>query len=189
MPFSVTDDVSFPISLYATTKKTNELMAYTYSHLYGVPATGLRFFTVYGPWGRPDMAYFKFTYNILNDIPIKIYNHGNMKRDFTYVDDIVAGIELVLEKSPMSNASGDCYKLYNLGKGHPEKIMDFVTILEKILGKKAKKEYYPMQPGDVYQTYADIKDMEQDFGFFASTTLENGLKKFVTWYKQYNQIQ
>ena len=184
-PFSTTDNVDHPISLYAATKKSNELMAYTYSHLYGIPATGLRFFTVYGPYGRPDMAYFKFANLIRNGKPIKIYNNGDMLRDFTYVDDIVTCIEHMICNPPKVNANGDRYKVYNIGNNSPVKLMDFIETLEKALGKTAEKEYLPMQPGDVYQTYADVSELERDFDFRPSTSIEKGLGKFAEWYRDY----
>lgn len=184
-PFSTTDNVDHPISLYAATKKSDELMAYTYSHLYGIPATGLRFFTVYGPFGRPDMAYFKFTNKIRQGEPIQIYNNGDMYRDFTYVDDIVTGIEHMLCNPPKKNELGDRYKVYNIGNNKPEKLMHFIEVLEQALGKTAKKEFLPMQPGDVYQTYADVSELERDFDFKPSTTIEEGLGKFAEWYKDY----
>ena len=184
-PFSTTDKVDHPISLYAATKKSNELMAYTYSHLYGIPATGLRFFTVYGPYGRPDMAYFKFTNLIAEGKPIKIYNNGDMYRDFTYVDDIVTGIEHMLCNPPKENEQGDRYKVYNIGNNKPEKLMYFIETLEKAIGKKAEKEFLPMQPGDVYQTYADVSELERDFDFKPHTSIEEGLGHFAKWYKEY----
>jgi UDP-glucuronate 4-epimerase len=184
-PFSTTDNVDHPISLYAATKKSNELMAYTYSHLYHIPATGLRFFTVYGPYGRPDMAYFKFTNLIMQGKPIKIYNQGDMYRDFTYIDDIVHGIENMLCNPPKENKYGDSYKIYNIGNNKPEKLMYFIETLEKAIGKKAKKEYLPMQPGDVYQTYADVNELVRDFDFKPNTSIEEGLKKFAEWYQNY----
>lgn len=184
-PFATTDNVDHPISLYAATKKSDELMAYTYSHLYGIPATGLRFFTVYGPWGRPDMAYFKFTNKIVRGEPIQIYNHGDMLRDFTYVDDIVRGVENMLCNPPKANEFGDRYKVYNIGNNKPEKLMDFIETLEKAIGREAKKEYLPMQPGDVYQTYADVTDLIRDFDFKPSTPISEGLGRFAEWYKDY----
>lgn len=187
-PFSTTDNVDHPISLYAATKKSNELMAYTYSHLYGIPATGLRFFTVYGPFGRPDMAYFKFTNKIRNGESIQIYNHGDMYRDFTYVDDIVTGIEHMLCNPPKENESGDQYKVYNIGNNKPEKLMHFIEVLEQAIGKTAKKEFLPMQPGDVYQTYADVSELERDFDFKPATTIEEGLGRFAKWYKAYYKL-
>lgn len=187
-PFSTDDNVDHPISLYAATKKSNELMAFTYSHLYGIPATGLRFFTVYGPFGRPDMAYFSFTNKIVNGETIKIFNNGDMYRDFTYVDDIVTGIENMLESPPKPDESGDCHKVYNIGNNSPEKLMYFIETLEKCIGKTAKKEFLPMQPGDVYQTYADVSELEKDFGFKPATSIEEGLSKFAAWYKEYYKI-
>lgn len=187
-PFSTSDNVDHPISLYAATKKSDELMAYTYSHLYGIPATGLRFFTVYGPYGRPDMAYFKFANKIRKGEPIQIYNHGDMYRDFTYVDDIVTGIEHMLCNPPKANELGDLYKVYNIGNHKPEQLMHFIEVLEQALGQKAEKEYLPMQPGDVYQTYADVTDLQKDFDFKPETTIEEGLGKFAAWYKKYYDI-
>lgn len=188
-PFATTDNVDHPISLYAATKKTDELMAYTYCHLYGIPATGLRFFTVYGPFGRPDMAYFKFTNKIMKGEPITIFNQGDMYRDFTYVDDIVTGIQNMLCCPPKPNGEGDRYKIYNIGNNHPEKLMTFIETLEKALGKTAEKEYLPMQPGDVYQTYADVSELEKDFGFRPSTSIAEGLGNFARWYREYYHIE
>lgn len=182
-PFSTTDNVDHPISFYAATKKADELMAYTYSHLYGIPVTGLRFFTVYGPYGRPDMAYFKFAELISSEQPIKIYNHGDMLRDFTYIDDIVEGVKRILNNPPQADWSGVQYKIYNIGNNHPVKLLDFIETLEKALGMKAKKEYLPMQPGDVYQTYADISELERDFAFRPQIKIAEGLQKFADWYK------
>lgn len=187
-PFSTSDNVDHPISLYAATKKSDELMAYTYSHLYDIPATGLRFFTVYGPYGRPDMAYFKFANKIRKGEPIQIYNHGDMYRDFTYVDDIVTGIEHMLCNPPKANELGDLYKVYNIGNHKPEQLMHFIEVLEQALGQKAEKEYLPMQPGDVYQTYADVTDLQKDFDFKPETTIEEGLGKFAVWYKKYYDL-
>jgi len=184
-PFATTDNVDHPISLYAATKKSNELMAYTYSHLYAIPSTGLRFFTVYGPFGRPDMAYFKFTNMIKRGETIKIYNNGDMYRDFTYVDDIVQGIENILCNPPKPNEYGDKYKVYNIGNNKPEKLMYFIEVLEKAIGQEAKKEFLPMQPGDVYQTYADVSELVKDFDFKPSTSIKTGLGKFAEWYKEY----
>ena len=189
VPFSTFDNVDQPISLYAATKKSNELMAYSYSHLYKIPVTGLRFFTVYGPWGRPDMACYKFANLIMKDKPIKIYNNGDMLRDFTYIDDIITGIERMLESPPKANEHGDRYKIYNIGNNHPEKLMDFISTLEKALGKVAKKEFLPMQAGDVYQTYADISELEHDFNFHPNTTIEEGLNNFAEWYFSYYNIK
>ncbi len=187
-PFSTSDDVSKPISLYAATKKSNELMAYTYSHLYAIPSTGLRFFTVYGPYGRPDMAYFSFTDKIMNGETIKIFNNGDMYRDFTFVDDIVKGIENMLCNPPEPDENGDRATVYNIGNNSPEKLMYFIETLEKALGKEAKKEFLPMQAGDVYQTYADVTELVEKFGFKPSTSIEKGLGEFVKWYKQYYKI-
>jgi UDP-glucuronate 4-epimerase len=196
MPFSVQHNVDHPISLYAASKKANELMAHTYSYLYNLPTTGLRFFTVYGPWGRPDMAYFLFTRAVLNNDPIKVFNNGQMQRDFTYIDDIVEGVERVMNRIPSSdpdwtsdkpNPSTSCvpYKLYNIGNNQPIALMTFIEAIEKALGKKAVKEYLPMQPGDVPATYADIDDLIKDTGFKPSTPVEEGINKFVKWYKEY----
>lgn len=185
VPFSTEDKVDGPVSLYAATKKSNELMTHAYSKLYHIPATGLRFFTVYGPYGRPDMAYYKFTQKILAGEPIQIYNHGDMYRDFTYIDDIVKGVENILCNPPLQNDQGVSYKLYNIGNNKPEKLMDYIETLEKCLGRTAKKEYLPMQPGDVYQTYADVTDLMRDYGFKPDTTIEEGLAKFVEWYLAY----
>lgn len=188
VPFSTKDRVDGPVSLYAATKKSNELMAHAYSKLYHIPATGLRFFTVYGPYGRPDMAYYKFTQKILAGEPIQVYNHGDMYRDFTYIDDIVKGVENILCNPPAENAQGARYKLYNIGNNKPEKLMDYIETLERRLGKTAVKEYLPMQPGDVYQTYADVTDLMEDYHFKPDTTIEEGLGKFVEWYREYYKI-
>ena len=185
IPFSTEDKVDRPVSLYAATKKSNELMAHAYSKLYKIPLTGLRFFTVYGPMGRPDMAYFKFAKKIMAGEPIQIYNNGDMYRDFTYIDDIVKGIENLLCNPPAKDNNGAYYKIYNIGNNKPEKLMDYISTLEKCLGKEAKKEYLPMQPGDVYQTYADVSDLMEDFGFKPSTSIEEGLSKFAEWFKEY----
>ncbi|MDF9761360.1 UDP-glucuronate 4-epimerase [Peribacillus simplex] len=196
IPFSTKDPVDHPVSLYAATKKSNELMAHTYSHLYNIPTTGLRFFTVYGPWGRPDMAYYSFTKNIIEEKTIKVFNNGDMRRDFTYIDDIVEGIIRLLDKPPVYNTGWDRahpvpsssyapYKIYNIGNNKPIKLMDFIITLEKLIGKKAKIEFLPMQPGDVKETYADIADLHADVGFYPSTTIEEGLTHFVNWYKKY----
>lgn len=185
IPFSTTDQVDQPVSLYAATKKSNELMAYAYSKLYGIALTGLRFFTVYGPMGRPDMAYFKFAKKIMKGEPIQIYNQGDMYRDFTYIDDIVRGMENLLCNPPAEDENKARYKIYNIGNNKPEKLMDYIAVLEKCLGKEAKKEFLPMQPGDVYRTYADVSDLMEDFGFKPSTTIEEGLSKFAEWFKEY----
>jgi UDP-glucuronate 4-epimerase len=185
IPFSTTDQVDRPVSLYAATKKSNELMAHAYSKLYGIPLTGLRFFTVYGPMGRPDMAYFKFARKIMAGEPIQIYNNGDMLRDFTYIDDIVRGVENLLCNPPAANQDGVQYKIYNIGNNKPEKLMDYIATLEKCLGREAKKEYLPMQPGDVYQTYADVSDFMEDFGFKPDTPIAVGLARFADWFKEY----
>lgn len=188
VPFSTDDKVDEPVSLYAATKKSNELMAHAYSKLYGIPSTGLRFFTVYGPLGRPDMALFKFTDKIMAGKPIQIYNNGDMKRDFTYVDDIVTGVVNILPNAPEDNGKGARYKVYNIGNNHPEPLMDMVSFLEESLGVTATKEFLPMQAGDVYQTYADVSELEKDFGFKPDTSLKDGIDSFVSWYKDYYKI-
>lgn len=188
IPFSTEDKVDKPVSLYAATKKSNELMAYTYSHLYSIPATGLRFFTVYGPYGRPDMAYYSFTKAILEGKPIKIFNNGDMYRDFTYIDDIVTGIANVLPNPPQIDENGTPHKVYNIGNNKPEKLMDFIQTLEQCLEKEAIKEYYPMQAGDVYQTYADVTELMKDFDFKPDTPINVGLERFVKWYKENYKI-
>lgn len=189
VPFSTEDQVDKPVSLYAATKKSNELMAYAYSKLYGIPLTGLRFFTVYGPMGRPDMAYYKFAKKIMAGEPIQIYNHGDMRRDFTYIDDIVAGIEKILCHPPGKDENGAAYKIYNIGNNKPEKLMDYISVLERCLGKEAKKEFLPMQPGDVYETYADVTDLMRDFDFKPSTTIEEGLSRFAEWFLDYYKVK
>lgn len=192
IPFAVGDRVDHPVSLYAATKKANELMAYTYSHLYQIPTTGLRFFTVYGPWGRPDMAYFSFTKSILSGKPIKVFNYGKMRRDFTYIDDIIEGIVRVTNKIPQSNLTAEKksapYKIYNIGNNQPVNLIDFIETLEKHLGVEAEKEFLPMQPGDVPETYADIEDLMKDTGFKPKTSLDVGLKHFVDWYRSYYRV-
>lgn len=188
-PFSTDDNVDHPISLYAATKKSNELMAFTYSHLYDIPSTGLRFFTVYGPYGRPDMAYFSFTQKILRGDKIKIFNNGDMYRDFTYVDDIVQGIMNMLLNPPAPDENGDRAKVYNIGNNNPEKLMYFIETLEKAIGRTAEKEFLPMQPGDVYQTYADVSELEKDFDFKPSTSIEEGLGRFAKWYFEYYGVK
>lgn len=185
-PFSVEDRVDSPISLYAATKKSNELMCRTYAHLYGIPSTGLRFFTVYGPWGRPDMAYFKFADAIMSGRPIEIYNHGDMRRDFTYIDDIVDGIEaLLLRGAPTRDGSHPPHRVYNLGNNRPEQLTSLISLLESHLGRAAIKKYLPMQPGDVQATYADISESSRDFSFQPRVTLSDGLKRFADWYLGY----
>lgn len=199
-PFSTDHNVDHPVSLYAATKKSNELMAHTYSHLYGIPTTGLRFFTVYGPWGRPDMAYFSFTKDIIEGNPIKVFNHGKMERDFTYIDDIVEGIVKLIPYAPQSNPEWDeaadstsesfaPYKIYNIGNNKPVQLMKFINVLEEKIGKEAVKVYMDMQPGDVHRTYADVSDLERDIGFKPSTSIEEGLGKFVDWYKEYYNVK
>lgn len=200
MPFSVHQNVDHPVSLYAATKKANELMAHTYSHLYGLPTTGLRFFTVYGPWGRPDMALFLFTKAILSGEPIKVFNHGKMKRDFTYIDDIVEGIVRLINRKPEPNLewSGDKpdpgtsyapYMIYNIGNNNPLELQYFISVLEEKLGRTAKKEYLPLQAGDVPETYADVDDLMKDVGFKPRTSIEDGIGKFVDWYKNYYGVK
>jgi len=196
MPFSVRHNVDHPLSLYAASKKSNELMAHAYSHLYGLPTTGLRFFTVYGPWGRPDMALFKFTRAILAGEKIQVFNHGRHRRDFTYIDDIVEGVLRVLDMparsnpswsgaSPDSASSAALWRVYNIGNSKPVELMDYIAALEKALGKKARMEMLPMQPGDVPDTYADTGDLAQDIGYRPSTPVEHGIARFVDWYKSY----
>ena len=191
VPYSTDDKVDNPVSLYAATKKSNELFAHAYSKLYGIPSTGLRFFTVYGPAGRPDMAYFKFTNKIVKGEPIQIYNNGDMKRDFTYVDDIVRGVTAVMQKIPEKTEDGVPYKVYNIGNSKPEDLLNFVNILEEclkevgVIDRPVEKEFLPMQPGDVYQTFADTVDFEKDFGFKPTTTIKSGLSEFAKWYKNY----
>lgn len=187
IPFSTQDKADCPESLYAATKKSNELMAYSYSRLYGIASTGLRFFTVYGPFGRPDMAYYKFTKKILEGEPIQIYNKGDMYRDFTYIGDVVEALLNILCSPPKDNGKGARYKVYNIGNHKPEKLMDFIAALEKCIGKEAVKEFLPMQPGDVYRTYADVTDLTEDFQFKPDTPIEEGLAKFVEWYLDYTR--
>ncbi len=189
IPFSVEDKTDRPVSLYAATKKSNELMAHSYSKLYDIPATGLRFFTVYGPYGRPDMAYFSFAQKIMKGETIQVFHHGDMYRDFTYIDDIVTGIENIIPNPPKENGDGVRFKVYNIGNNKPEKLMYFIETLEKCLGRKAEKEFLPMQPGDVYQTYADVSELTRDFGFKPDTSLEDGLSRFVAWFKDYYEYQ
>ncbi len=196
MPFSVHHNVDHPVSLYAASKKANELMAHTYSHLYGLPCTGLRFFTVYGPWGRPDMALFLFTKAIMENSPIKVFNHGRMQRDFTYIDDIVEGVTRIMGQIPDPNPAwsgmdpdpGTSYgpfKIYNIGNNNPVELIDFIKVIEKALGKDAEKEFLDMQPGDVPATYADIDDLMQAVGFQPATTIEEGISRFIEWYRSY----
>ena len=198
LPFSVRDNVDHPISLYAASKKANELMAHAYSHLYRIPATGLRFFTVYGPWGRPDMAMFIFAKAIVEGKPIRLFNHGNMRRDFTYIDDIVEAIARLIDHPPQGNPSWSSadpdpassaapWKIYNIGNNRPEELMHVVALLEKEFGRPAIKEMLPMQPGDVPATYADIEDLERDIGFKPSTTIEDGIARFSKWFREYHK--
>lgn len=186
IPFSTDDNVDHPISLYAATKKSNELMAYTYSHLFKIPTTGLRFFTVYGPWGRPDMAMFLFTDAIINNKPIKVFNHGNMERDFTYIDDIVEGVIRVIEKQPdVRIKNNQLYKLYNIGNNNSVKLLDFIKEIELNLGKESKKEMLPMQPGDVERTWANVDDLIKDYNYSPNTSIKVGVKSFIDWFKVY----
>jgi UDP-glucuronate 4-epimerase len=182
VPFKITTNVDKPISLYAATKKANELMAHSYSHLYKIETIGLRFFTVYGPWGRPDMAMFLFTDAILNNRPIKIFNNGNLSRDFTYIDDIVKGVVSTLIENSKDKS---LYKLYNIGNSSPVKLMDFINSIEKITGIKVEKEMLPMQAGDVNQTWADVSQLQKDYDYKSSTSVDSGIEAFVNWYKSY----
>ena len=194
IPYATEDKVDNPVSLYAATKKSNELLAHAYSKLYGIPSTGLRFFTVYGPAGRPDMAYFGFTNKLVKNETIKIFNYGNCKRDFTYIDDIVTGVKAVMQCSPLPNADGVKYNVYNIGNNQPESLKVFVETLEEcllnegIINKPAEKEYLPMQPGDVYQTFADVDELVKDFNFKPSTSLKDGLSRYAKWYKEFYQL-
>lgn len=198
VPFATEDQVDHPVSLYAATKKANELMAHSYSHLYDLPTTGLRFFTVYGPWGRPDMAYFKFVDAIAQNRPIDVYNHGQMKRDFTYIDDVVEGIIRVMKKpqTKVTPAEAEAqgrettapYKIYNIGNHSPVTLMDFIATIEQALGKTARKNMMPMQPGDVPATYADVQSLMNDVGFKPKTPLSVGIQKFVDWYREYYKL-
>jgi UDP-glucuronate 4-epimerase len=198
-PFSVHHNVDHPLSLYAATKKANELMAHTYSHLYCLPTTGLRFFTVYGPWGRPDMALYKFTEAILAKQPIDVYNHGKMKRDFTYVDDIVSGLVKVMDHIPQSNSNWNAatpdpstskapYRIFNIGNNQPTELLHFIEVLERCLGIPAQKNMLPMQMGDVPETFADVEDLQAAVGFAPSTSIEFGIRQFVDWYRVYHQL-
>lgn len=199
MPFSTSDNVDHPISLYAASKKSNELMAHTYSYLFNLPTTGLRFFTVYGPWGRPDMALFLFTKAILEGRAIDVFNHGQMLRDFTYIDDIVEGVVRVIDhnaesdskwsgKAPNPHSSKAPYKIYNIGNNNPVKLMDFIEAIEKELGKVAKKNMLPLQPGDVPATYANVEDLVSDLGYKPNTSIQEGIKNFVAWYREFFKI-
>ena len=200
IPFSVHHNVDHPVSLYAATKKANELMAHTYSHLYGLPTTGLRFFTVYGPWGRPDMALYLFTKAILADQPIDVFNQGKMQRDFTYIDDIVEGVVRVADRTPTPNPDWSAahpdpgtsrapYKIYNIGNHQPVELQHFIATLERALGKQARKNLLPMQPGDVPATYADVDDLMRDVGFQPATSIEQGIQRFVDWYRDYHHVR
>ncbi len=199
MPFSTSDNIDHPISLYAATKKSNELMAHSYSHLFNLPTTGLRFFTVYGPWGRPDMALFLFTKAILENKPINIFNHGNMQRDFTYIDDIVEGVIRVIDNPPKGNPNWSAmnpdpstakspYKVYNIGNSSPVALMDFIEAIEKALGQEAKKNFMEMQPGDVPMNWANVDDLVEDLGYQPKTSVTYGIKQFVDWYKEYYKL-
>ena len=185
MPFAVEDRVEAPVSLYGSTKRSGELISHSYSHLYGLPQTGLRFFTVYGPWGRPDMAAFIFSRMILAGEPIPVYNNGDMRRDFTYIDDIVAGILACLDRPPSADADAPPFRLYNLGNNKSERLMDFIALIEKTLGRKAEVELLPMQPGDVKETYADISSAQRDFGFQPTVIIDQGVPRFIEWYREY----
>ncbi|TVR42436.1 MAG: NAD-dependent epimerase [Planctomycetota bacterium] len=199
MPFSVSHNVDHPVSLYAATKKANELMAHTYSHLYGIPTSGLRFFTVYGPWGRPDMAYFSFTKAILEGRPITVFNHGQMRRDFTYIDDIVEGVVRLCDHLPQPNAAFDRqypdpasspapYRIYNIGNSQPIELDRFICAIEAATGRQAERRYLPMQPGDVEATAADVSALEGAVGFHPHTSIEDGMSRFVHWYRDYYQV-
>lgn len=199
VPFSEKDSIAHPVSLYAATKKSNELMAHTYSHLYGIPTTGMRFFTVYGPWGRPDMSPFLFADAILHDRSIKVFNNGDMLRDFTYIDDIVEGVLRVIDSIPQPDISWNSaqpdpssstapYKIYNIGNSRPVKLMDFIQAIEEAIGKEAKKVYLPMQPGDVYQTYADTTSLQKELGFQPHTSIKVGVKETINWYKEFYKL-
>jgi len=199
MPFSVHNNVDHPVSLYAASKKANELMAHTYSHLFGLPTTGLRFFTVYGPWGRPDMALFLFTRAILEDRPIDVFNNGNMERDFTYIDDIVEGVCRIIDHLPESDpdwtgddpdpATSYCpWRIYNIGNNRKEKLMRYIEVLEDCLGKKAQKNFLPMQDGDVPATFANVDDLVREISFKPDTSIEDGIRRFVDWYREYYKV-
>ncbi|MGQ0699177.1 MAG: NAD-dependent epimerase [Panacagrimonas sp.] len=199
LPWSVSDNVDHPVSLYAATKKSNELMAHSYAHLYGLPCTGLRFFTVYGPWGRPDMAYYKFTQAMLARTPIDVFNDGRMQRDFTFIDDVVDAMVRLLDKpaqpdpewnglNPQAATSRAPYRLYNIGHHSPVELLDFIATLERLLGITAIKRLLPMQPGDVPATFADVEALERDAGFSPKTSLDVGLERFVRWYREYHQV-
>jgi UDP-glucuronate 4-epimerase len=186
IPFAVEDAVDRPVSLYAATKRADELMSWSYSQLFRIPVTGLRFFTVYGPWGRPDMAAYAFTKSIMSGQPIKVFNHGKMRRDFTYIDDIVAGVMAALDRPPSPSDNAPPTKLYNLGNSHAVDLMIFINVLEQALGKKAICDFQPLQPGDVPETFADIEASTRDLGFKPTTSIEQGIPKFVNWYRNYS---
>jgi UDP-glucuronate 4-epimerase len=199
MPFSVHDNVDHPISLYAASKKANELMAHTYSHLYNLPTTGLRFFTVYGPWGRPDMALQKFTKSILAGEKIQVFNYGKHRRDFTYIDDIIEGVIRVLDQPAIANpnwnssqpdpgSSSAPWRIYNIGNNSPVELLDYIKAIEDVLGIEADKELLPLQPGDIPDTYADVEDLVRDFDYKPSTTINKGVAKFIEWYKNYYNV-
>ena len=190
VPFSVDDKTDHPVSFYAATKKANEVMAYSYSHLYRLPVTGLRFFTIYGPWGRPDMALFLFTKAILEGAPIKLFNHGKMRRDFTYIDDVTRVVLRLIDHVPPDNGPGGGApaRIYNVGNNHPEELTHVVTVLEKALGRTAVKDMLPMQPGDVPETFADVGDLMRDVGFTPSTSIEDGVRDFVAWYRDHYKV-
>jgi UDP-glucuronate 4-epimerase len=194
IPFSEKDNVDFPVSLYAATKKSNELMAHVYAHLYELPVTGLRFFTVYGPWGRPDMALFKFCKAIINGDPVDVYNHGKMLRDFTYVDDIVSAVVRIMETPPVANgqnssdSSSAPYRVFNIGNNQPVEVLKLIEIIEQQVGKKAKLKMLPMQPGDVPVTYADVDELAREIGYRPETTIEVGVGRFVEWYRRHYQL-
>ena len=199
MPFSVHDNVDHPVSLYAATKKANELMAHSYSHLYGIPTTGLRFFTVYGPWGRPDMSPFLFTRAILEGRPLKVFNHGRHRRDFTYIDDIVEGVVRVLDRVPESNStwsglspdpatSRAPWRVYNIGNSEPVELLTYIELIEKAIGKSTQQELLPLQPGDVEHTYADVEDLVRDTGYAPRVSVEEGIQRFITWYKDFYKV-
>jgi UDP-glucuronate 4-epimerase len=195
VPFAIEDSVDHPISLYAATKKANELMAHAYSHLYRMPCTGLRFFTVYGPWGRPDMAMYLFTDAITKDRPIPLFNNGEMRRDFTYIDDVTEAVVRLMDHVPQEGsgeggpgASAAPWRVYNIGNNKPEELMTVVALLERELGRTAKKQYLPMQPGDVPETFADVRDLEREVGFRPKTSIEEGIRRFVAWYRDYHKV-
>ncbi len=188
LPFSIDDDVNTPVSIYAATKRADELISHTYSHLHGLPSTGLRFFTVYGPWGRPDMAYFSFSKDILANRPIKVYNEGNMQRDFTYIDDIVTGIMACVDVAPQKTEDNVPHQVFNLGNNNTESLLHFIEVIEDALGKKAIKEFHPMPKGDVLATYADISMSKEKLGFSPTTSIEQGIPQFTAWFKDYYNI-